>query len=85
MLPQCSALFLLTLGGTDIRDQGTGRLAGVLAQCPALSASELYLNDNQIGDPGAGRLAGVLPQCPALSKLGLDGNQIRDQRAGRTL
>ena len=43
------------LEGTDIRDQGAGRLAGVLAHCPALSASELYLNGNQIGDPGAGR------------------------------
>jgi hypothetical protein len=45
--------------------QDAERLAGVLAQCPALSY--LDVQGNQIGDQGGGSLVGVLPQCPALS------------------
>jgi Ran GTPase-activating protein (RanGAP) involved in mRNA processing and transport len=58
---------ILDLENCGMSDQDAERLAGVLAQCPALS--ELYLNDNQIGDQGAGRLAGVLAQCSALSRI----------------
>ena len=72
---------ILALENCGIGGQDAERLAGVLAQCPALS--ELFLKGNQLGADGAGRLAGVLAQCPALSDLDLGYNQIGDQGAGR--
>jgi hypothetical protein len=71
---------ILDLEHCGISGQDAERLAGVLAQCPALS--ELYLDGNQIGDQGAGNIARILPQCPALSTLDLESNQIGEQGAG---
>ena len=62
--------------GNQIGDEGAGRLAEVLPQCPALSV--LDLGGNRIRAEGARtsaqrcgghRLLGVLPQCPALTVL----------------
>jgi Ran GTPase-activating protein (RanGAP) involved in mRNA processing and transport len=71
---------ILHLEDCGMSGQDAGRLAGVLAQCPALS--NLYLEKNQLGAEGAGVLAGVLPLCPALSQLQLNDNQIGDEGAG---
>ena len=72
---------ILDLKNCGMSGQDAERLAGVLAQCPALS--ELYLNDNELGAEGAGRLAGVLPQCPALSYLNLSSNEIGAEATDR--
>ena len=55
------------------------RLAGVLAQCAALTHLNLF--GNQIGTAGAESFAGVLAQCPALAHLNLGGNRIGDAGA----
>jgi Leucine-rich repeat (LRR) protein len=57
-----------------ITGQYAERLAGVLAECPALAC--LNLRYNRIEADGAGRLAGVLAQCPALAHLDLGDNNI---------
>jgi Ran GTPase-activating protein (RanGAP) involved in mRNA processing and transport len=59
----------------DMKGQDAERLAGVLAQCPALAHLDLSLNYN-FGAGGAERLAGVLGQCPALADLNLNRNYI---------
>jgi hypothetical protein len=69
-LPKCE------MKGTDAE-----RLAGVLAQCPALA--HLDLRGNKIGTAGAERLAGVLTQCTALAHLDLSGNGIGAAEADR--
>ena len=59
----------------EMKGQDTKRLAGVLAQCPALA--HLDLSGNSVfGAAGAKRLAGVLVQCRELVHLNLSGNQI---------
>ena len=42
LLPQCTALWVLTLANNEIRDGGAERLAGGLPQCPALMELNLY-------------------------------------------
>jgi Ran GTPase-activating protein (RanGAP) involved in mRNA processing and transport len=64
----------LELPRCEMTGQEAERLAGVLAQCPALAHLNLHLNG--IGAAGAERLAGVLGQCTALAHLDLSGNQI---------
>jgi Ran GTPase-activating protein (RanGAP) involved in mRNA processing and transport len=64
-----------------MKGQDAERLAGVMAQCPALAHLDLYGND--IGDAGAESLAGVLAQCPALAHLNLGDNVIGDVGGGR--
>jgi hypothetical protein len=64
----------LALTKCDMKGQDAERLAGVLAQCPALA--HLDLGYNQIGNEGAGSIAGVLSQCPLLSHLHLWCNGI---------
>jgi small ubiquitin-related modifier len=51
----------LKLPRCEIKEQDVERLAGVLAQCPALA--HLDLSDNHLYDAGAESLAGVLGQC----------------------
>jgi hypothetical protein len=51
----------LELPSCDIKGQDAERLAGVLAQCPALAHLDLIHNYN-LRAAGAGRLAGVLAQ-----------------------
>ena len=58
---------ILDVENCGMSGQDAERLAGVLAQCPALS--ELYLNGNQLGAEGVARLAGVLPQVLNLLAL----------------
>ena len=55
---------ILNLENCSMSGQDAGRLAGVLAQCPALS--RLNLDKNQLGAEGAGSLAEVLPKGPSL-------------------
>jgi hypothetical protein len=64
----------LNLSDNQIGPDGAERLAGVLAQCPALA--HLDLCGNQIGPTGADSLAGVLGQCAALSHLDLSCNDM---------
>ena len=56
-------------GNSNFGEAGAERLAGVLAQCPALV--HLNLSSNDIGAAGAGTLAGVLGQWRALAHLDL--------------
>ena len=64
----------LELCRCEMNGQVVERLAGVLAQCPALA--HLELSDNFSGAGGAERLAAVLAQCAALAHLNLSGNRI---------
>ena len=75
----------------DIRAAGAESLAGVLAQCPALTwlrvawislFSPLSLQESD-DDAGAERLAGVLPQCPALARFDLGSKDISTVGQGR--
>ena len=72
---------ILDLENCGMSDQDAERLAGVLAQCPALAF--LDLSYNCIGPPGAESLAGVLAQCPAQAHLDLSFNVIDAAGAGR--
>jgi hypothetical protein len=62
-----------------IKGQDAERLAGVLAQCPALA--HLNLGENQLRTGGAENLAGELPQCRALTHLDLSADNIGDSGA----
>ena len=83
MLAQCRALADLDLGGmgNKIGAAGAESLAGVLAQCPALT--HLNLRGNGIGADGAEGLEEVLEQCPALAHLDLSNNGIEAVGGGR--
>ena len=71
--------WLLKLIHSFMGDTGAEFLAGVLAQCTALT--HLDLSGNEIGPAGAERLSGVLAQCAALTHLDLSVNQIGDTGA----
>ncbi len=58
---------------------GAERLAGVLAQCTALT--HLNLRGNTMGEGGA--LAGLLAQCAALAHLDFWSNDIKAGGAER--
>ena len=58
-----------------MKTQDVERLAGVLAQCPALAHLDLSGNYN-FGAERAERLAGALGQCAALAFLHLWGKDI---------
>jgi hypothetical protein len=65
----------LKLPRCGMKGQDSERLAGVLAQCPALAhldLSEYY----DFGAAGAERLAGVLGQCRELVHLNISENKI---------
>jgi Ran GTPase-activating protein (RanGAP) involved in mRNA processing and transport len=73
----------LDLHQCEMNGQDAERLAGVLAQCPALAHLDLCglveggrTGGNQIGPDGAESIAGVLAQCPALAHLDLWNNGI---------
>jgi hypothetical protein len=69
-LERISRISTLELPECDMKGQDAERLAGVLAQCPALA--HLDLSDNYIfGSAGAERFAGVLGQCRELVHLNL--------------
>jgi hypothetical protein len=71
---QC-CISTLELPRCEMKGQDAEKLAGVLAQCPALA--HLDLSDNfYFGAAGAERLAGVLGQCRELVHLNLAGNAI---------
>jgi Ran GTPase-activating protein (RanGAP) involved in mRNA processing and transport len=72
----------LDLSHNDVGTNGARRLAGVLAQYPALP--HLNLSANQIGATGAGRLAEVLVKCTALAALDLRKNDIGHEGAGNS-
>jgi len=79
-LRQTSTLVVACLDTRTITCQDALILAGVLAQCAALS--HLNLERNYIRGVGAGWLAPVLVQC-TLSWLSLGSNEIGDEvRAG---
>ena len=63
-----------------MKGQDAERLAGVLAQCPALAHLDLSGNLNFKAE-GTERLAGVIAQCAALAHLDLAGNKIGETRA----
>jgi hypothetical protein len=65
----------LALPKCEMKGQDQERLAGVLAQCPALAHLDLSGNSG-FGAGGADRLAGVLGQCWELVHLNLWGNKI---------
>jgi Ran GTPase-activating protein (RanGAP) involved in mRNA processing and transport len=71
----------VSCGGRKGHEAFALRLAGVLAQCPALV--HLNLRGNWIGAHGAWKLAGVLAHCPALAHLNLSDNYIGPEGAGR--
>jgi Ran GTPase-activating protein (RanGAP) involved in mRNA processing and transport len=58
-----------------MKGQDAERLAGVLAQCPALAHLDLSGNSD-FGPAGAERLAGVLGQCRELLHLNLSSDYI---------
>ena len=60
----------LELPSCEMKGQDAERLAGVLAQCPALAHLDLSGNSN-VGAAGAESLAGVLGQCRELVHLNL--------------
>ncbi len=66
----------LELSFCEMKGQDAEKLAGVLAQCPALV--HLDVSRNRIGVGGTERLAEVLGQCPALAYLNLRDNQMGD-------
>ena len=79
-IPSQFCITTLNLSGCAITCQDALILAGVLAQCAALS--HLNLERNYIRGVGAGWLAPVLVQC-TLSWLSLGSNEIGDEvRAG---
>ena len=55
---------VIDLDGCNIKDEGAGRLAAALGQCPSLA--HLDLSGNNIGAEGAERLDAVAQQCPSL-------------------
>jgi Ran GTPase-activating protein (RanGAP) involved in mRNA processing and transport len=65
----------LELPRCEMKGQDAERLAGVLAQCPALAHLDLRNNFN-FGAAGAESLAGVLGQCRELVHLDLSNNEI---------
>jgi hypothetical protein len=65
----------LELPKCAMKGQDAERLAGVLAQCPALAHIDLSGNSD-FGAAGAERLAGVLGQCRELVHLNLSWNFI---------
>jgi hypothetical protein len=67
----------LELPEWDMGGQDAERLAGVLAQCPALAHLALSGNSD-FGAGGGERLAGVLGQCRELVHLNLSGTNIRE-------
>lgn len=79
-MPSQFCITTLNLSGCAITCQDALILAGVLAQCPALS--HLNLERNYIRGVGAGWLAPVLVQC-TLSWLSLGRNEIGDEGASR--
>ena len=85
VLKQCKALAHLdlkkNLSSNRIGDEGTGKLAGVLAECGSLT--HLIFGSNRIGADGAGRLADALRKCKALAHLNLVGNDLGGEGAGR--
>jgi hypothetical protein len=76
---QCR-ISILELPRCEMKGQDAERLAGVLAQCPALAHLDLSGNLN-FGAAGAENVAGVLGQCSALAHLDLAGNKIGETRA----
>jgi hypothetical protein len=70
----------IELPDCEMKGQDAERLAGVLAQCPALAHLDLSGNSD-FGAGGAASLAGVLAQCTALAHLKLSGNVIGDAGA----
>ncbi len=66
----------LELPSCNMKGQDAERLAGVLAQCPALAHLDLSSNSN-FGAAGTKRLGGVLGQSRELVHLDLRGQ--RDQ------
>jgi hypothetical protein len=68
-------IITLELSQCGMEGQDAERLAGVLAQCPALA--HLELSDNyHFGAAGVEWIAGVLGHCRELVHLNLWGNQI---------
>ncbi len=63
----------LELPRCGMEGQDAERLAGVLAQCPALAHLDL-IGNYHFGAAGAERLAGVLAQCRELVHLNLSNN-----------
>ena len=63
----------LELRRCAMEEQDAERLAGVLAQCPALAHLDISGSEN-FGPAGAEWLAGVLGQCASLAHLNLSGN-----------
>ena len=72
----------LELSWCKMKGQDAERLAGVLAQCPALAHLDLRGN-YFFGAGGAERLAAVLGQCAALAHLNLSDNKIGEGGAER--
>ena len=72
----------LELTRCEMKRQDTERLAGLLAQCPALTHLDLSGNYG-FGAAGAESLAGVLGQCTALTHLNLGYNRIGNAGAER--
>jgi hypothetical protein len=77
-------IITLKLPHCDIKGQDAGvagilaqSLAGVLAQCPALTHLDLSYNCLISGADGAESLAEVLGQCVSLAHLDLRGNNVR--------
>jgi hypothetical protein len=67
----------LELPDCEMKGQDVEKLAGVLAQCPALAHLDISGNsDFRAG--GAERLAGVLGQCRELVHLNLGGRSVLD-------
>jgi hypothetical protein len=62
-----------------MKGQDADRLAGVLAQCPALAHLDVSGNLN-FGTSGATRFAGVQGQCRELVHLNLSYNWIEEDR-----
>ena len=73
-------IITLELSRCDMRGHDAERLAGVLAQCPALAHLDLNCNWN-FGAAGAKGLARGLGQCAALTHLNLGYNQLGDAGA----
>ena len=71
----------IDLSFCQMKGKNVERLAGVIAQCPALA--HLGLSNTGIDNDGAVRLAGVLPQCPLLAHLDLSNTAISSDGAGK--
>jgi Ran GTPase-activating protein (RanGAP) involved in mRNA processing and transport len=81
MIARCR-ITTLELPKCEMKGQDAERLAGVLAQCPALVHLDLSGN-YKFGAAGADRLAGVLGKCRELVYLNLSGNKIGAAAAER--